>query len=285
MKLVIDIADKKQYKEIEISEIGLSTIIHNDWKTFFPDYDILAKEFSLKGQVRSSNKSGRIDFIAYNQKKKCLTIFELKKDYDKNIRSQIFDYEDFIQENFSEIYLQLTNLQKIEDFKSLKSKKIELVLIAKTFKETDIRRLDKMENIVLIQYSSFEKFKYTFDIFESNNKVIEIEKKPYLHMVTEMTNNNKDIFKILTEYINNEILVNGIDYKIKGSELLLRVPQFYEKYSKLMLEQKVVFPEYIKFRDSINKSIYCKGIVKSVKFKLNVYQVSKFSIYELNLLI
>ncbi len=46
------------------------------------------------------NTSGRIDFFAYNRERKSFVIFEIKSVYDKNIRSQVLDYADSVEENF-----------------------------------------------------------------------------------------------------------------------------------------------------------------------------------------
>ncbi|MEI7526057.1 MAG: hypothetical protein WCJ95_17065 [Mariniphaga sp.] len=284
MKYLIDISDKEVYKEIEISEMGLSNLIFHDWKFFFPDYELLFKEYSLKGQVRSALKSGRIDFLGYNNVKKCLSIFEIKKDYDKNIRSQISDYEDFFEENLADIYLQIKSLQRIEEFKSLKSKKIELVLLAKSFKEIDTKRLDRLDNIVLIKHSAFDKFKFTFEIYDNRKTKNNESKQKNLSKIISVINGNPDIFKILTYFIKNEILIKEYDYKIKGSDLLLRLSQFYEQYSKYMGEQRKEFVDFMEFRNQVMNSIYCKGTIKSVRFKSSVFQVFIFSTYELDLL-
>ena len=90
------------------SEQELNEFICENWENLFPSLTLITSEFSLKGSVRSMGNNGRIDILAYNPETKKFVIFELKKDYDKNISDQAADYRDYVQDDFSEVYLHST---------------------------------------------------------------------------------------------------------------------------------------------------------------------------------
>jgi hypothetical protein len=96
---------KKFLKTVHKSEAELNKFLSDNWKQFFPQYTFIKCEFSLEGPVRSKGGSGRVDILAFNPKSNRFTIFELKKDNDKNLRNQVSDYKDFIEDNFAKIYL------------------------------------------------------------------------------------------------------------------------------------------------------------------------------------
>lgn len=154
--------DKKFLKQIDKAECVLNRFLCENWKFIFPQYIFIASEFPLKGNVRSLGNNGRIDILAYNPTTKRFVIFELKKDYDKNITDQVADYRDYVQDNFSDIYLK--SVQKYDvnlpKYDKIESDKIEIVLVAKRFSTTQIDRVRKKnqkENIVtLIRYFWFE---------------------------------------------------------------------------------------------------------------------------------
>lgn len=87
-------------KQIDKSEKDLNKFICDNWKNLFPKLTFIASEFPLKGNVRSIGTNGRMDILAYNSQTKRFVIFELKKDYDRNIIEQAADYRDDIQDNF-----------------------------------------------------------------------------------------------------------------------------------------------------------------------------------------
>ena len=96
---------KKFLKQIDKPEKDLNKFICENWKSLFPKLTFIASEFPIKGNVRSIGTNGRMDIVAYNPQTKRFVIFELKKDYDRNITDQAADYRDYVQDNFSEIYL------------------------------------------------------------------------------------------------------------------------------------------------------------------------------------
>ena len=87
---------------VEKSEKELNKFICEKWKHLFPQYLFIKGEFLLNGNVRAAGNGGRIDILAYNPVTHRFVIFELKKDYDRNITDQAADYRDFVQDNFAE---------------------------------------------------------------------------------------------------------------------------------------------------------------------------------------
>lgn len=151
---------KKLFSIIDKPERELNKFICENWNILFPKLTFIVSEFSLIGNVRSSGNDGRIDVLAYNPENNKFVIFELKKNYDKNITDQAGDYRDYIQDNFAEIYLHATQKYNIElpKFTKINQSNIEIVLIAKKFSLTQINRVKKMKenNITLIKYFWFE---------------------------------------------------------------------------------------------------------------------------------
>lgn len=93
--------------------------------------------------------------MAYNPVTHRFVIFELKKDYDRNITDQAADYRDFVQDNFAEIYLEATQDYKVElpVYSEIQKDKVEVVLVAKRFSSTQqerARKLNKKECIVTL---------------------------------------------------------------------------------------------------------------------------------------
>ena len=108
MPKLFSINDKKILKQVQKTETELNNFLKNHRKYFFPNLKFIKNEFHLSGNVRSDGSSGRIDIFAFNPKTKKFVVFELKKNFDKNISQQASDYKDFIEDNFAEIYLETT---------------------------------------------------------------------------------------------------------------------------------------------------------------------------------
>jgi hypothetical protein len=202
--------NKKFLNQIEKSEKELNKFICANWKDLFPDFTFIATEFPLKGNVRSLGTNGRIDILAYNPETKKFIIFELKKDYDKNITDQAADYRDYVQDNFSDVYLHATQKYEISlpKFTAINQDKVEIVLIAKKFSITQIDRVKKIKdsNITLIKYYWFE------------NDLIFID---YL-------NNDPDDIRIET---TNTKKINEIKNIIAQDPEMFEIEQFFGKYS------------------------------------------------------
>lgn len=99
--------NKKFLNPVHKSEAELNKFLSENWKVFFPQYVFIKSEFTLDGNVRSRGGSGRIDILGFNPKTNKFVVFELKRDLDKNLRNQVSDYRDFIEDNFHRVYLLL----------------------------------------------------------------------------------------------------------------------------------------------------------------------------------
>jgi hypothetical protein len=135
-------SSRKFLRQIEKPEKELNRFICDNWQDLFPDYTFIASEFPLKGNVRSLGNNGRIDIMGYNPDTKKFIICELKKDYDKNITDQTADYRDYVQDNFSNVYLYATQKYDVElpKFTEILQDRVEIILIAKKFSLTQIDR-------------------------------------------------------------------------------------------------------------------------------------------------
>lgn len=151
--------NKKFLKTVQKSEAELNKFLSDNWKHFFPQYTFIKNEFTLDGNVRGKGGSGRMDILAFNPKTNKFVVFELKRDIDKNIRNQVGDYKDFIEDNFAKIYLLSTQKYDavLPKYESISEDSIEVVMIAKTFSTNDIDKARKSKNeITLIKYLWFE---------------------------------------------------------------------------------------------------------------------------------
>ncbi|MDR0606711.1 MAG: hypothetical protein LBG80_20770 [Bacteroidales bacterium] len=215
-------SNKKFLKQVEKPEKELNKFICENWKDLFPNYTFISSEFPLKGNVRSLGNNGRIDILGYNPETKKFIIFELKKDYDRNITDQSADYRDYIQDNFSDVYLHSTQKYEIvlPKFTEINHDKVEIILIAKKFNLTQIDRVKKIKdnNITLIKYFWFEDDLIFIDYINNDPDDIKIE-----------TTNTKKINEI-----KNIITQDPETYEIE---------QFFGKYTA----GKEVFLLFLKF--------------------------------------
>ena len=215
-------SNKKFLKQIEKSEKELNKFICENWVDLFPNYTFIASEFPLKGNVRSLGNMGRIDILGYNPETKKFIIFELKKDYDKNITDQAADYRDYLQDNFSDVYLYATQKYEITlpKFTEINQDKVEIILIARKFSLVQIERIKKIKdnNITLIKYFWFE------------DDLIFID---YI-------NNDPDDIKIET---TNTKKINEIKNIITQDPEMYEIEQFFGKY----VAGKAVFLLFLRF--------------------------------------
>ncbi|CDN32341.1 hypothetical protein BN938_2269 [Mucinivorans hirudinis] len=171
--------DNKILMQVDKPEKDLRKIICGNWNSLFPQLVFIAEEFPLKGAVRSSGTSGFVDIVAYNPSSKRFVVFELKKDYDKNITDQAADYRDFMQEHFSDMYLNATQKYDITlpKFTELNQNQVEVILVAKKYSITQIERVKKIKenNFTLIKYFWFENDLIFIDYQNNDPDDIKIE--------------------------------------------------------------------------------------------------------------
>jgi hypothetical protein len=172
-------SNKKFLSQVEKPERELNKFISDNWRDLFPNYTFVASEFPLKGNVRSLGTNGKIDILAYNPASKKFVIFELKKDYDKNITDQVADYRDYVQDNFSNVYLLTTQKYDVAlpKYTEVNAAAVEIILIAKKFSLTQLDRVkkNKENNITLIKYYWFEDDLIFIDYVNNDPDDIKIE--------------------------------------------------------------------------------------------------------------
>jgi hypothetical protein len=162
---------KNFLKQVNKSESELNKFLSENWTHFFPQYQFISNEFKLEGNVRSKGTSGRVDILSFNPKSKKFVVFELKKDLNRNVNDQASDYRDFIEDNFSDIYLQATQKFNVDLPKYLEISKesVEVVILSREFSQTDIDRAKKrMGSIILIRYFWFENDLFFYDYLNSD---------------------------------------------------------------------------------------------------------------------
>ena len=214
----------KFIKPINKSEAELNKFLSNNWKDFFPQFKFIKSEFALEGNVRSKGTSGRVDILAFNPKSNKFVVFELKKNKDKNIRNQVSDYKDFIEDNFSDIYLLALQKYNVElpNFDRIDKDSIEVIMIAKSFSQTDIERVRKSKSknqTTLIRYIWFENQLLLIDYL--NNDPDELLEK-------ENTEKIKRIKAILGENNSKENSFDKFFFRMPEAKRL-----FYIKYNFL----------------------------------------------------
>jgi hypothetical protein len=229
-------SNKKFLIQIDKPEKELNKFICENWKNLFPSLNFIASEVSLKGNVRSLGNNGRIDILAYNPETKKFVIFELKKDYDKNITDQAADYRDYVQDNFSDIYLHATQKYDIElpKFTHINQNNVEIILIAKKFSLTQIERVKKIKEntITLIKYFWFEDDLIFIDYINNDPDDIKIESinTKKVKQIGEIANQDPDIYEI-DRYFN---------LKQEAKELFTYFYNFLKTKGEITLEPQQV---------------------------------------------
>lgn len=193
---------KKFLKQVDKPEKELNKFICENWKSLFPKLTFISNEFPLKGNVRSIGTNGRMDIVAYNPQTKRFVIFELKKDYDRNITDQAADYRDYVQDNFSDVYLLSTQKYDIglPKYLEINTNQVEVILIAKKFSITQIERVKKSKDntITLIKYFWFEDDLIFIDYLNNDpdeEKIESINTKK-VQQIGAIVNQDPDVFEI-----------------------------------------------------------------------------------------
>ena len=150
--------ENKVMQAVNKPEKDLQQFISANWNELFPGYTFIAEEFHLEGDVHGLGKKGRIDILAFHSVEKRFVIFELKKDYNDSVISQVAHYRYFIQSKFLGVYVKAKQEHGIAlpNEKEMK-KDVAIVIIAKTFNnaQIDFARLST-ETIKLVKYNWFE---------------------------------------------------------------------------------------------------------------------------------
>lgn len=190
----------------------------------------------MQGSVRSKGGSGRIDILAFNPKSNKFVVFELKRDLDKNLRNQVGDYRDFIEDNFHKIYLQATQKYNIElpKYEAIIEDAVEVVMIAKAFSPTDIEKARKSKNeITLIKYLWFENQLLLIDYLNNDpDDLIEKENAEKIKKIKSIIDNKpeladadaflfgkeeaKRLFRIFYEYLKN---ISSVEVEVQASKI------------------------------------------------------------------
>ncbi len=280
---LIDFNKKKVFREIELSEKELSDLLQKNWSLIFHNINLIKREFSLQGQVRDIETGGRIDFFGYNKLTQKFVIIEIKKIYDKNIRSQIFDYADFIEDNFDFIKLQAKEI--LPEIKPNRNS-FELILFAKSFKTNDYSRIGRFEYPTkLITYKYFENNKIIIDVFDNTTtKAIKKERKSKILMpinnneFEKMINNFWDFF---SNSVKNNTVISNKDYRIDGPELILSITKIYNEYHKYHFENNKPFVSLRQLRVLLTSIKAYRGRKKSIKLGQQVTSAYVFDLLEL----
>lgn len=201
-------SNKKFLEQVDKSERELNNFICENWNELFPQYIFIKNEFPLKGNVRSLGTNGKMDILAYNPESKKFIIFELKKDYDRNITDQSADYRDYVQDNFSDVYLNSTQIYDVDlpKFKDINQDKVEIILIAKRFSLTQIDRIKKIKdnNITLIKYFWFENDLIFIDYINNDPDDVKIENSntKKINKIKKIISQEPEIYEI-EQYFGN----------------------------------------------------------------------------------
>ncbi|MFQ3598237.1 MAG: hypothetical protein SNJ55_03145 [Chloroherpetonaceae bacterium] len=225
MPKLFSLQSGKFLKHLNKTELELKRFLTENWKHLFPHYTFISSEFRLKGNVRSKGSEGRIDILAFNFETKKFVVFELKKDLDKNVNEQASDYRDFIEDNFEKIYLQAIQTYSVElpKFTEVSQDSVEVVILSKSFSQTDIERVKKRKNITLIKYVWFEDNLFLYD---------------YLNNSPDDENAEK--IKTIKKVIDGKPIVSDVDMffnvKQEAKRLFLMFKEFLETKGDTQIE-------------------------------------------------
>ncbi|PKQ69915.1 PDDEXK family nuclease [Raineya orbicola] len=232
--------EKKILKQVDKQESELNKFISENWSNLFPQLIFIASEFPLKGNVRSiGNKSGRIDILAYNPKTTRFVIFELKREYDRNITEQVADYRDYVEDNFADVYLKSTQIYNatLPKFQEMDLRQIEIVLIAKKFSLVQIEKIkkNKENNITLIKYFWFENDLIFIDYLNNDPDEERIENlnSQKVRLVKEIVNQDPDIYEIdrffNLKQASKELFIDFYNWLKQRGEVTITPTQSYLK--------------------------------------------------------
>lgn len=263
MDILLDLKGKNRYNEMYLLELELQSKIIESWDICFPNYIFIKNEFKLTGDVRHVNKNGRIDILALNRITNRFVIIEIKKIFDVNIRSQAFDYLDYFMEHKHEMYLKASEYKKLPPIRSLDTTDVEIILIAKQFKNSDVNLAKNDSNLLLTIIS------YSF--FHNNQLFLSIsEKEPRIPKSKNVVFSNDaiagfwDIFNTLHKDL---IIKKNVDFKIlhflDGITLYINIPSIYEKYALMCKQRDILNLDINNLRVILKSKPYCKGIIKS----------------------
>lgn len=209
------------------------------------------------------NTSGRIDFFAYNRERKSFVIFEIKSVYDKNIRSQVLDYADSVEENFTLILLKAKQI--IPDIR-ISNHAVELILFAKYFKTNDYERIKKIDYPTkLITYRYFEK---SHILLDKTDNQLQQKNKSRVRIETSIdesqSQDNKfivDFWQSFFDLQNRQIILQNEDFRLEGPEIVIRITTTHLKYSREKANYGL---------SSISESYLRKELIKSAAFTRHI---------------
>ncbi len=268
--------NKKFLKTIQKSELELNKFLSENWANFFPQFTFIKSEFTLDGNVRTKGGAGRIDILAFNPKSSKFVVFELKRDLDKNLRNQVGDYKDFIEENFAKIYLLSSQKYNalLPKYETISEESIEVVMIAKSFSSQDVDKARKSKNeITLIKYLWFENQLLLIDYLNNDpDDLIEKENADKLKKIKSIIDNKpeladaesflygkeeaKRLFRIFYEYLKNI----G-DVSIEAQATKIKVEFGDETFSIIGYAGKTGRKCFLVINTNIDKVISLGGIV------------------------
>lgn len=311
---------KKFLNQIDKPERELNKFICDNWINLFPKLIFITNEFPLKGNVRSLGNNGRIDIVAYNPETKKFVLFELKKDFDKNITDQAADYRDYVQDNFSEIYLHSTQKYEIAlpKFVEINQTNVEIILIAKKFSLTQIDRVKKNKdnNITLIKYYWFEDDLIFIDYINNDpddlkientntkkindiNKIINLDPEHYeIDRFFSLKSESKHVFLMFLKYIKSK---GDVDLEFQQSKIKVKIKthtfsiigyggktgrksilQINTNINVLNLKEKIIIDD--RYR---GEGVKMKGSLGSERYEVfirNEDEIKKFCDFIINLL-
>lgn len=262
-------ASQKFLKQVSKPESALKQFICEHWKFLFPHLAFIASEFPLKGNVRSVGSSGRLDVLAYNPSSKRFVIFELKKDYDRNIAEQVADYRDYIEENFADVYLR--SLQQygisLPNFQEMDFRQVEIVIVAKKFSPTHLEKVkkNKERNVTLIRYFWFEDDFIFIDYLNNDPDEAQAESidSKKVRLVKEIVNQDPDLYEI-DRFFNlkqaskevflmfYEWLKSKGEVRIEPKQVLLKVYFQHHTFSAIGYAGKVASKQILQINANID---------------------------------
>lgn len=217
-------------KQIDHKEDYLEKFLVQYWKKLFPNFDFIKNQFVIG--------NARFDVLAYNPKTQKLIIFELKRNYDANIESQVFRYENLFRTEFANILLKINEDcdYKLHS-KKVNPKDVELLLIAQEFEPAHEQYVKThTEKATLIKYRFFENIdlasqeilhlEYLNNAPKAAQKILEKQKISKLEALEDIF---KKDYELLSKSYNAES--NNLDYLKTSKEEIDKQSDILRNYA------------------------------------------------------
>jgi len=270
----------KYLDEFEHSESFLQEYIIKNWKSIFPNFKFIQKEFPLYDNTDENKLKYRIDILALNMNTNRFVIIELKKTRQvKYAIPQAIEYYNYFKDNFWSLVNELKiNYPRLIP-KDLKLENAHIIIFAKSFSESTINNS---------QYNVLEPILCTYRLYKDiDNELIltyETNLKGELNFLKTDVENNKP--KIAPPKKEKPITIDKENQKhiitFEYFDINLRPPKDIKKYKAIFransMSHIVYFLEENNYTKPLPRLEHGETYFED-DYKFAIYRNSKNSFY------